>query len=98
MSMDIFKREAPEVVEAYFDLIKSLKNRCDLEPKVKELVLIGMLTVRQSSDGLPIHIERALQNGATESEILTVIISALPSCGMGTVLNGLSIAKEVMKL
>lgn len=98
MSMDIFKKESPEVVDAYFNLIKALEKRCPLEPKVKELVLIGILTARQSSEGLPIHIERAKQNGATESEILTVIISALPSCGMGTVLNGLKVAKDIMKL
>jgi alkylhydroperoxidase/carboxymuconolactone decarboxylase family protein YurZ len=98
MSMDIFKKEAPEVVDAYFNLIKTLERRCPLESKVKELVLIGILTAKQSPEGLPIHIERARQNGATESEILTVIISALPSCGMGTVLNSLKIAKEIMKL
>ncbi len=98
MSMDIIKKEAPEVVDAYFNLIKTLERRCPLEPKVKELVLIGILTAKQSAEGLPIHIERALQHGATKSEILTVIISALPSCGMGTVLNGLKIAKEIMKL
>jgi len=98
MAMDIFKNEAPEVVDAYFNLINVLEKRCPLEPKVKELVLIGILTAKQSSDGLPIHIQRAKQNGATDSEILTVIISALPSCGMGTVLNGLKIAKGIMKI
>ncbi len=98
MSLDVFKNEAPEVVEAYFNLIKTLEKRCPLEPKVKELVLIGILVAKQSTEGLPIHIERAINNGATNSEILTVIISALPSCGMGTVLNGLKVAKETLNL
>lgn len=96
MAIDILKKEAPEVLEAYFNMIKALEKRCPLDNKVKELVLIGILTAKQSVDGLPTHIQRAKENGATDSEILTVIISALPSCGMGTVLKGLEAAKNIL--
>lgn len=94
MSVELFKKEAPDVLDAYFNMIKVLESRCPLDPKVRELVLIAILTAKESLGGLPVHIERAKKNGATESEILTVIISALPSCGMGTVLKALDTANK----
>lgn len=97
MSIDLFKQEAPDVLEAYFNMIRTLENRCPLEPKVKELVLIAILTAKQSSEGLPLHIKRAKENGATESEILTVMISALPACGMGTVIQALNIYSKTLE-
>jgi alkylhydroperoxidase/carboxymuconolactone decarboxylase family protein YurZ len=96
--MEILKERAPDVLESYFNMIKTLQRRCPLDEKTKELVLLGILTANQSDHGIPIHIKRAKENGATDEEIITVIVSALPSCGMGTVLKALEIAKGNLNL
>lgn len=95
---DVFKKSAPDVVEAFFDMIKVLEKRCPLDNKTKELVLLGILTGKQSLDGIPTHIKRAKEHGATDEEIITVLISALPSCGMGAVLNALDRASDLLNL
>lgn len=92
--IELIKKMAPEVLESYINTIKALQTGCPFDDKVRELILIAILTAKESESGLNTHIQRAIKVGASEKEILIVIISALPSCGMGSVMKGLNIAKQ----
>ena len=92
--IELLKKTAPEVFESYINTIKALQKRCPFDDKVKEFILIAILTAKESEGGLNTHIQRAIKAGANEEEILTVIISALPSCGIGSVMKGIRIAKK----
>lgn len=97
-AMQIVKTFAPDVLDSYFSMIKVLEKRCIFDTKTKELMLIGILVGKQSEHGIDIHVKRAKENGATDEEILTVIVSALPSCGMGAVVKAIGFAAEHLDL
>ncbi|MBD3316753.1 MAG: hypothetical protein GF344_13280 [Chitinivibrionales bacterium] len=97
-SVDIIKCFSPDILDGYFGLIKNLERRCPFDGKTKELILLGILTGKQSEHGITVHVERALAHGATTEEIITVIVSALPACGMGAVIKALDQAKELLDL
>lgn len=90
--MNLLKERAPEVFDAYMGVIRSLEENCPVEPRVRELILIGILTATGSIEGLGRHVERALVQGATKDEIITAVISPLPITGVRPVLQGLDVA------
>ncbi len=94
--MNILKESAPEVFDAYMGVIRSLEENCPVEPRVRELILIGILTATGSVEGLGRHVERALVQGANKDEIITAVISCLPITGVRPVLQGLGIARPLL--
>ena len=53
-------------------LVESLE-RGTLDPKTRELVLLGMLAGMQCGPGIVFHIQGAINAGATEAEVMEVI-------------------------
>lgn len=98
MPVELFKKEAPNVAETYFESLNALKEYSSiLDPKTCELLLIAVLVATKSL-GIDNHIKGAKEKGITDSEIIAAIILILPICGIGTVMYGLDIAKKALDI
>ncbi len=86
LTFKVFAEKMPEIIEDFSrkPLATSIE-RGNLEPKVRELVLLGMLAVLQSGSGLVYHIQAAVKEGASEKEIMEVIYLAAYEQAKGTI-------------
>lgn len=85
---------AQPVADAFFNLTASIRSQSSLDTKVNELVLIGIFTAARSHKGIITHLQRAIEAGASEEDIRSAIILALPVCGIGAVNQALDVAME----
>jgi AhpD family alkylhydroperoxidase len=70
----IYADKMPELLNYYTQQpLASSLERGALDPKTRELVLVGMLAAMQCGPGLVFHIQGAVHEGATEAEIMEVI-------------------------
>lgn len=71
-------------------------TRPGLDLKTRQLVTIAALTsLGHAVPQLRVHIEYALNAGATRQEIFEVIIQTAPFVGFPAIINALKMAKEV---
>jgi AhpD family alkylhydroperoxidase len=69
-----------------------------LDPKTRELVLVGMLAAMQCGPGLVFHIQGAIKEGATEQEIMEVIyLSCYEHCKVQAAALGQSVAEGLRR-
>ena len=68
-----------------------------LPQKVRELCAIAALTVLNRRDELHLHIQAALNVGATRQEVAEVVFQMLTYGGIPTMVEGLKVAKEVLQ-
>ncbi len=70
----VYADKMPDILKNFTHrpLVESLE-RGVLDPKTRELVLVGMLAAMQCGPGLIFHIQGAVNAGASEEEILEVI-------------------------
>jgi 4-carboxymuconolactone decarboxylase len=68
-----------------------------LPQKARELCAIAALTVLNRTEELRIHIQAALNVGASKQEVAEVIFQMLTYGGVPTMVEGLKIAKEVLQ-
>jgi 4-carboxymuconolactone decarboxylase len=72
-------------------------SRPNLDLKTRSLVTIAALTALGRPNGLRLNIEIALNNGATEAEILETVLHMAPYAGFPACWEGLVLASEVFK-
>ena len=65
-----------------------------LDPKTRELIIIGLLAAENFESGLKFHVKEALNCGAKKEEILGAILLTMPYCGVATFLKSYSWAKD----
>ena len=70
----VFAEKMPDILKNFTNqpLVESLE-RGVLEPKTRELILVGMLAAMNCGPGLIFHIQGAVHEGASEEEILEVL-------------------------
>ncbi|HSF33318.1 MAG TPA: carboxymuconolactone decarboxylase family protein [Candidatus Tectomicrobia bacterium] len=68
-----------------------------LPQKVRELCAVAALTVLNRPDELRLHIQAALNVGATRQEVAEVIFQMLTYGGVPTMVEGLKAAREVLR-
>ena len=70
----VYAEKMPDLLKNFTNqpLLESLERKA-LDPKTRELVLVGMLAAMQCGPGLIFHIQGAVHAGATEAEIMEVI-------------------------
>ena len=90
-------REAPEVAEAFFKMTKAIDQQSPYDLKTKELMLVGIFTAHNAVRGIKTHVERALENGASQKEIIWVILYALPVVGISSITAAIKAALEVIE-
>ncbi len=92
---NVFAEKMPEILMNFTQrpLVESLE-RGTLDPKTRELVLVGMLAAMECGPGLIFHIQGAVNAGATEKEILEVIfLSAYQHCKVNVAALGQGVAE-----
>ncbi len=73
-----------------------LYTRPQLDLRTRELATVAALTVMgHSQPQLAVHIQAALNCGATREEILEIILQMLAYCGFPAATNALMTAKKV---
>jgi AhpD family alkylhydroperoxidase len=80
--MDVFKREAPEVAEAFNGLIMALVASKGLDPKTKQLIYIAMKASTGDEMAVKAHVPMAIQAGATKEEVVDAILMTLTVSGI----------------
>ncbi|NOY36282.1 MAG: carboxymuconolactone decarboxylase family protein [Chlorobi bacterium] len=80
--LEIFKREAPEIQQAYAGVIKALIASNGLDAKTKQLVYIAMKVVADDRNAIKYHVPLARAAGATRDEVKDVILLSLTVNGL----------------
>ncbi len=68
-----------------------------ISQKQRELCAVAALTVLQRLDELRVHIDAALNVGATREEVAEVIFQMLTYGGVPTMVEGLKVCQEVLQ-
>jgi len=95
--MEIFKKEAPEVAEAFNDLIDALVASNGLDPKTKQLIYIAMKASTGDQIAVKAHVPMAIQLGATKEEVVDAILMTLTVSGIKGVVTCLPGAVEMFE-
>ena len=93
--MELFKKEAPEVADAFNGLIQSLIATRGLDGKTKQLIYISMKTALGDETAVKAHLPMAKALGATREEVVDAILLTLTVCGISGVLRCLPHVNEV---
>jgi AhpD family alkylhydroperoxidase len=80
--MEIFRKEAPEVAEAFNGLIKTLVASKGLDQKTKQLIYIAMKAAMGDEMAVQAHVPMAKQAGATRGEVVDAILMTLAVSGI----------------
>jgi alkylhydroperoxidase/carboxymuconolactone decarboxylase family protein YurZ len=90
-SFQVFLKEAPEHSTAWMEAVQKLDTACSLDQKTEEIAYIAVLAAVGLESGIPFHVKRAKELGASREEIKSAILLGLPAVG-NKVIKSLSIA------
>jgi 4-carboxymuconolactone decarboxylase len=95
---DLWRKFDPELARQISMFFTGrLYARQVLPHKVRELCAIAALTVLHRPDELRLHIQAALNVGASRQEVAEVIFQMLTYGGVPTTVEGLKAAREVLQ-
>lgn len=96
-SLNILEKVVPGLARVIVEYeFCDIYTRPGLDLKTRQLVTIAALTaLGHAVPQLRVHTEYALNAGATQQEILEVIIQTAPFVGFPAIINALKMAKEV---
>lgn len=89
---EIFRKEAPEVAEAFDGVIQALMKTNGLDPKTKQLIYIGIKCALSDDLAISFHVPMAKKLGATREEIRDTILLTLSTSGLKGVVSCLPVA------
>ncbi len=92
--MEVFKKEAPEVAEAFNGLINALVASKGLDPKTKQLIYIAMKASMGDQMAVKAHVPMAKAAGATKEEVVDAILMTLTVSGVRGIVTCLPGAVE----
>jgi 4-carboxymuconolactone decarboxylase len=88
---------APKLVELTEDvLFGDIWERPGLSKRDRSLVTVSALMALNRTEQLRFHIERALENGLTQDELIETITHLAFYCGWPNAMNAMLIAKEIV--
>ncbi len=93
-----FRQEHPDVWQAYEELGARSAQEGPLEPKVRELIKLGMAASQGSESAVHSHTHRALEAGATPEEIEHALLLGITTIGFPTTMAALSWAKAAIQI
>ena len=71
--------------------------RPGLEPRIRSMLTISMLTALNRSHELKIHLRGALNNGVTREEIMEILLHANVYCGAPAAVDAFRCMRQVFK-
>jgi len=90
-SFQVFINEAPEYANALMEFVQKIDKSSALDSKIEEIAYISVLSAVNLLSGLPFHVKRAKELGATRDEIKSAVLVGLPAVG-NKVIQALPIA------
>lgn len=91
---EVFRKEAPDVAEAFGKLIELLKASEGLDAKTKQLIYIGIKSSNGDAQAVKMHVPMAKMLGATREEVKGAILITLTVSGLRGVSSCLQIALD----
>jgi 4-carboxymuconolactone decarboxylase len=89
---------APKLVSLTDDvLFGDIWARTELSPRDRSLITVAALIAGGNTEQLPGHLERARQNGATETELKEVIIHLAFYAGWPKAMSAIQVAKRAFE-
>jgi 4-carboxymuconolactone decarboxylase len=70
-------------------------TRPELEPRTRSMLTVAMLIARGQEHELALHIRGALENGASQQEIVEAIVHSAIYCGVPAAISAARIARQV---
>lgn len=92
-SFQIFLEETPEHAKAWLEGVQKLDNASSLDEKTGEIAYLAVMAAVGLESGIPFHVKRAKELGATRDEIKSAILLGLPAVG-NKVIRSLPIALD----
>lgn len=92
-SFQVFLKEAPEHSKAWMEAVRKLDAACSLDERTGEIAYIAVLAAAGLESGIPFHVKRAKELGATREDIKSAILLGLPAVG-NKVVKALPIALD----
>ncbi|MFP7737487.1 carboxymuconolactone decarboxylase family protein [Priestia aryabhattai] len=92
-----FKEDFPETAKIFGELYNSVSGKA-LDEKTKQLVYLGILTSTRYGPAIKVHIQKALEAGATKEEIKEAMMLAIPASGLCNFLAVLPDMKDELNL
>lgn len=86
------KQNQTDVYSGYAQMIKGLRANLAFDEKAIQLHTLSVLTARQLTRGVGIHVQYARNAGATDEEILSAIMVCFATCGIGPTVEALESA------
>jgi AhpD family alkylhydroperoxidase len=90
------KKRYPSVVKAYEDLGAEVAGAGPLEPRVRELVKLGMAAAMGSEGSVASHARRAIEAGVTREEIEHALLLGATTIGFARSMAALNWATEAI--
>ncbi|WP_338053220.1 carboxymuconolactone decarboxylase family protein [Clostridium thermosuccinogenes] len=90
-SFQVFMKEAPEHSKTWMEAVQKLDRASSLDEKTMEIAYIAVLAAVGLESGIPFHVKRAKELGASREDIKSAILLGLPAVG-NKVIKSLSIA------
>ena len=85
--MEVFQNEAPEVADAFNNLIGAVSSTGGLDAKTRQLIYIGMKASQGDTGAVIAHTPMAKQAGATREELKNTILLTLTVSGIKGVIT-----------
>lgn len=90
-----FRRDFPEIAEAYDRLGNALHVVGPLDARTRRLVKLATAVGTQSEGAVRSHVRKALDEGITRAEIEHTIVLSLTTAGFAAMVAALKWAREV---
>ena len=89
---------APKLVSLTDDvLFGDIGARPELSPRDRSLITVAALITSGSTDQLPGHLQRARENGVTDTELKEVIIHLAFYAGWPKAMSAIRVAKQALE-
>jgi len=84
-SFQVFMKEAPEYSKAWMEAVQKYDAACSLDEKTAEIAYVAVLAAVGIESGIPFHVKRAKELGASREDIKSAVLLGLPAVGIKAV-------------
>ncbi len=93
--IEVFKKEAPQVADAFDGVIQALVDTDGLDAKTKELVYIAVKASHGDDLAIKYHVPMAKKLGASRAEVRDAILITLATSGISGMAKCLPVALDL---
>ena len=80
-AFQVFMKEAPAHARAWMSAVQGLAGASVLDKKTEALAYLAVLAAAGLERGVPFHVARAKEAGASREEVVSAVLTGLPAVG-----------------